>query len=95
MFKNWKNWVVFKPVVDFYHSLFNNNLGFSFRKGAAVFALWTAREISLNITDSAQMVACAASWKIFAAVCIGLVTIPELIKFLSIKGGTNDGPKEG
>ena len=33
-------------------------------------------------------------WLVYSAVCLGLITIPELIKFITeLKNGKNDEPK--
>lgn len=85
MFSNYKNWLIFRPFKDFYYSLFNGNGGFSYRKIASVFALYAAYQLQLSITNDNVKQAVIASWQIFAAVCIGLITIPQLISFLSSK----------
>lgn len=86
--KNWKEWALIKPFFDFYHSFFNNDMGFSFRKCGAAFAIYTAGKISLSIQDQTMKFYVCCAWMVFAAVCIGLVTIPQLIQFLSDKKGT-------
>ncbi|HXP52193.1 MAG TPA: hypothetical protein VN922_19710 [Bacteroidia bacterium] len=84
MFKNWKQWIIFKPVFDLYHSLFNNDNGFSYRKLMAGFSVFmTAYKLSMSVTDNELKVKLVIVWLIFGAICIGLVTIPDLIKFLS------------
>lgn len=50
--KNWKNWVIFKPLKDIYDSLFNNDNGFSFRKAAACFSICgVGAEVTYSISD--------------------------------------------
>lgn len=85
--KNWKEWAIFKPVVDLYHSFFNNDNGFSFRKLLAAFSIvGVAAKLSIAITDEPLKFKVIVVWLLFGAVCIGLVTIPELIKFIHING---------
>lgn len=82
--KNWKNWVIFKPLKDIYDSLFNNDNGFSFRKAAACFSICgVGAEVTYSISDDQFKLYALYAWLTFASVCIGLVTIPDLIKFLN------------
>lgn len=81
MFKNYKNWVIFNPIKDFYNSLFNNCDGFSYRRGLGIFAAVVAFILSEKVTDQKVLQHVIASWQIMAAVCVGLITIPDLIKF--------------
>jgi len=60
--------------------------GFSGRKISAALSLIWACYLADGLTGDARMHAVFA-FLIFSAVCLGLVTIPELIKFLSTKGG--------
>lgn len=87
---NWKNWVIFKPVFDFYNSFFNNDQGFSFRKLYASIALIFAYQLQTSILDDHVKQQVIYAWMMLGAVCIGLVTIPDLIKFLNKK---DDEPK--
>lgn len=82
-FKNWKKWVVFKPIVDFYNMMFVNDVGASLRKVGFVFSLFCAMDLQKSILDDNIKQIVISHWQIFGAVCIGLVTIPELIKFLN------------
>lgn len=87
-----KEWVIFKPFIDLYNSLFNNDKGFSFRKLYAVFAIWAAYQLQLSVLDDKIKAAIILYWQVLGAVCIGLVTIPELIKFLN-KNKPDETPK--
>lgn len=89
---NWKEWVIFKPIVDIYNSLFNNDKGISFRKGYAVIAIIYAYQLQLSILDDKVKEKIIYSWQLVGLLCIGLVTIPDLIKFLSSKKDEN--PKQ-
>lgn len=84
--KNWKEWVLIKPVFDLYNSFFNNDNGFSFRKVMAAFSVFcVAYKLSMSVTDDTKKVELVIYWLAFGALCIGLVTIPDLIKFLNKK----------
>jgi len=83
--KNWKNWVIFKPLKDFYNSLFNNNDGFSYRKILAGFSIFAAYKLSLDIESDEIKQHVIASWQILGATCIGLITVPQLITLFSNK----------
>jgi len=74
---------IFKPLSDLYHMFFTNDKGMSLRKGGFVFGLICAYRLQTSIVDDHVKQGVISSWQIFAAVCIGLVTIPELIKFLN------------
>jgi hypothetical protein len=83
MFKNWKQWAVLKPLIDLYNSLFNNDKGFSYRKIAAGFSVFfVAYKISMQVTDDKLRVQLVEIWLTFGCICLGLITIPDLIKFL-------------
>lgn len=81
MFSNYKNWIILKPFKDFYNSLFNNNDGFSYRKGLGIFSALVALHLSEQITDDEVKQHVIASWQILCAICIGLITVQALIKF--------------
>ena len=87
-----KDWIIFRPIKDLYNSLFNNEEGFSFRKIAAIFSIIVvaAKETYSIVSDVYKFYA-VVSWLVFAAVCIGLVTIPDLIKFLNKTKEEKDG----
>ena len=85
MFKNYKNWLIFKPFIDIYNSFFNGNGGFSYRKLAGIYALYVARDLGLSIVDDNVKQNVIFYWQTFASVCIGLITIPQLITFLVTK----------
>jgi hypothetical protein len=81
-----------KPFVDIYNAFFANNEGMSLRKLAFAFALGAAYQLQQSVLDDHVKQNIISSWQIFGAVCIGLVTIPELIKFLN-RG--KDEPTDG
>ena len=82
--KTWSDFWLFKPVKDLYNSLFASDGGFSFRKlGAAFGIFYIAAKLSLSVVDEKIKYDLVLVWLVFAAVCIGLVTIPDLIKFIS------------
>lgn len=89
--KNWKEWPGIKAIFDIYHSFFTNDKGMSFRKLGAAYSIWVAMKVSMAVTGDEHKVTVAISWMVFAGVLIGLVTIPELIKFLT--RGKAEDPK--
>lgn len=83
---NYKNWIILRPVKDVYNSLFNNDKGISYRKGSSAFAIYAAYQLSISIQDDNVKKIAILFWLIFSAVGIGLVTIPDLIKYLNKVG---------
>lgn len=64
---------------------YNNEIitGFSWRKIAGLAGLVTAINVTfLNITEATYL-STLYSWQIFVSVCIGLITIPELLKAIT------------
>lgn len=65
--------------------------GFSWRKIAGLAGLITAINITIsNITESTYLSTLYA-WQIFVSVCIGLITIPELLKAITSIKNNNSG----
>lgn len=62
--------------------------GYSGRKLSAAAAVLTAIYISCRLLPEAARLYAVFAFLTFAAVCLGLVTIPDLIKFLSSRGGS-------
>jgi len=89
---NWKNWVMFKPISDFYHMFFTNDIGMSLRKWGFVFTLFAAYHMQLSVLDDHIKQNIISSWMIFGAVCLGMVTAPQIIDLLtkSKDGATPD-----
>jgi len=83
--KNWKEWIIFKPIIDVYNSFFNNDKGFSYRKLYAILAMHYAFALQQSIVDDTIKKWVIFGWMTLGATCIGLVTIPDLIKFLNKK----------
>lgn len=84
--------LIITPLIDLYHSFFNNDKGMSFRKLGAVFAMYAAYHLQLSILDDNIKKMVILAWMTFGAVCIGLVTIPDLIKFLNKKDSETEQP---
>jgi hypothetical protein len=61
---------------------FTNDSGMSLRKGGFAFALFAAYHLQLSVVDDHIKQNIISSGMIFGSVCIGLVTITDLIKFL-------------
>jgi hypothetical protein len=80
-----------KLITKLFQSFEANKDGFSGRKISAMVAIVTGIYITVKlIPESAQLHALYA-WQMFALVCLGLVTIPELIKFITeVKNGKNE-----
>lgn len=74
---------------DIWNSLKNNADGLSGRKLSAFWALaFVATYLAIKHTDSNNAIEMVGMWLLFAAICLGLVAIPELMKFLAeIKNG--------
>ena len=79
---------------DLWNSFLNNKEGASGRKLSAFWAIVVvATFISYKYTSNENVLYMTITWLVFALVCLGLVTIPELIKFLAeLKNGKKDGP---
>jgi len=78
---------------DIWDSFKNNNDGLSGRKSSAFWSLVVvATYLAIKHTDKTNAIPMVGMWLAFAAVCLGLVTIPELMKFLAeLKNGKKDG----
>lgn len=68
-------------------SLDNHSQGFSGRKISAAIAVLTCVVISLLYTEPANAVHMVMVWLCFAAICLGIVTIEQVIKLKN--GGTS------
>lgn len=79
---------------DIWNSFKNNADGLSGRKLSAFWAImFVSTYLSYKHTDLSNVIEMVGMWLIFAAVCLGLVAIPELMKFLAeIKNGKKDEP---
>lgn len=83
---------------DLWDSFKNNKDGASGRKLSAFWAIVVvATFISYKYTTPNNVIEMVITWLVFASICLGLVTIPELIKFLAeLKNGRKEeGPSEG
>ena len=80
---------------DIWESFKINDIGASSRKLSAFWAIVVvATFISYKYTSSANVFEMVIVWLLFACVCLGLVTIPELLKDLvELKKGKKDEPK--
>lgn len=90
MFGNYKNWVIFRPIIDIYNSFFNKTGGFSYRKLAATFALIAAYHLSNQIKDENIKLQVIFYWQTFAATCIGLVSATKVISLFTNKKEENN-----
>lgn len=57
--------------------------GFSWRKIAGLIALITAVGMTLNHVEPTTYLATLYSWQLFISVCIGLITVPQLMESLT------------
>lgn len=86
---------------DIWDSFKNNTDGLSGRKSSAFWSIVVAATgVTAGLTIAVitkgdnyiYLIYALIAWLIFGAVCLGLVTIPELIKFLAeLKNGKKDG----
>lgn len=91
--KNYRNWLIFKPIADFYNMFFNNEAGFSWRKIAATAGVGFAYLAFNRLKDEKYILESGNIWLVFAGICIGLVAVPELIKVVSIIFTRKDNEK--
>jgi hypothetical protein len=82
-------------LTDIWNSFKHNKEGASGRKLSAFWAIVVVSTyISYKYTTTANVIEMTITWLVFALVCLGLVTIPELLKYLAeLKNGK--GPSEG
>jgi hypothetical protein len=80
---------------DIWNSFKTNADGASSRKLSAFWAIVVVSSyITYQYTTSANVFEMVIVWLTFACVCLGLVTIPELLKDLSeLKNGKKDIPE--
>lgn len=72
-------------INDIWNSLNTDKQGVSGRKLSAAISVLTAVWVGVMQVPESEKIYVVWSFLTFSAVCLGLVTIPELIKFL--KGG--------
>lgn len=68
---------IFKNI---FASLDNHNLGYSGRKLTAVFAILMGAYITYTLPLEVRLHA-LYSWQILALLCLGIVTVEQIIKF--------------
>jgi hypothetical protein len=76
-------------LTDIWNSFKHNKEGASGRKLSAFWAIVVVSTyISYKYTTTANVLEMTITWLVFALVCLGLVTIPELLKYLAeLKNG--------
>jgi hypothetical protein len=81
---------------DLWNSFKTNSDGVSGRKLSAFWAIVVvATFISYKYTTSANVFEMVIVWLTFACICLGLVTIPELLKDLvELKNGSKKAPEQ-
>lgn len=68
---------------DVWNSFKNNTEGLSGRKLSAFWAIvFVATALSYKYTTEQTVFKIVSLWLLFGSICLGLVTIPELIKFI-------------
>jgi hypothetical protein len=79
-------------LTDIWNSFKHNKEGASGRKLSAFWAIVVVSTyISYKYTTTANVLEMTITWLVFALVCLGLVTIPELLKYLAeLKNGKKD-----
>ena len=81
-------------ITKLFASLDNHSVGYSGRKLSALATTLTAIYIATTLLPETDRIYGVYACFAYAAVCLGLVTIPQLIEFLSGKKPTNEPPKE-
>lgn len=86
---------MFKFIGGFFSDLLGSlntkdGIGFSARKLSALVAISISIYSTQRINDATILMYVIFGWLVFASVCLGLVTIPELIKFLNSKTEKNE-----
>lgn len=79
------------PVRDIYNSFKKGSDGLSGRKLSAFWAIVVAASVlSWKNTTESNAIQIIGMWLLFGAICLGMVTIPDLIKcIVEIKNGQN------
>jgi len=82
-------------ITDLWNSFKHNKDGASGRKLSAFWSIVVVSTFATyKYTTDNNLIEVLIIWLTFASICLGLVTIPELIKFLAeLKNGK--GPSEG
>ena len=82
-------------ITDIWNSFKHNKEGASGRKLSAFWSIVVVSTFATyKYTTNNNLIEVLIIWLTFASICLGLVTIPELIKFLAeLKNGK--GPSEG
>jgi len=82
-------------ISDIWNSFKHNKDGASGRKLSAFWSIVVVSTFATyKYTTDNNLIEVLIIWLTFASICLGLVTIPELIKFLAeLKNGK--GPSEG
>ena len=82
-------------ITDIWNSFKHNKDGASGRKLSAFWSIVVVSTFATyKYTTNNNLIEVLIIWLTFASICLGLVTIPELIKFLAeLKNGK--GPSEG
>lgn len=77
------------PFIDIWDSFKTGTSGLSGRKTSAFWAITiVATALSFKFGNNSNVLELVLMWLVFGAICLGLVTIPELIKFLAeLKNG--------
>lgn len=87
---------IFTPIIDVYNSFKTNNDGLSGRKLSSFWAIViVSTGLSFKFGNSKNVVDLVQLWLLFALLTLGLVTIPDLIRFIvefKNKGATPNDP---
>jgi len=75
-------------INDIFKSFSNDPGGWSGRKISAATGVITAVYIGVRLLPESDRIYAVYAFLMFSSVCLGLVTIPELIKFLSLRSGS-------
>jgi len=85
------------PKIEFFKKLFasldNHSLGYSGRKLTAVFAVLMAAYITKYKLPADAYLHALYAWQILALLCLGIVTIQNIIDFKNGKQPSNEQPQ--
>ena len=76
-------------ITKLFASLDNHSLGYSGRKLTAAFAVFMGAYITFCKLDKADQLHALYAWQILALLCLGIVTVQNIIDFKNGKANEN------
>jgi hypothetical protein len=78
---NWKNWVIFKPIKDFYNTFNNKEVGASARKSTGFYSVVVmASYITIRLLPKEDMLYALYAWLVVGLLSLTIITVEQLIK---------------